>query len=238
MLDAMTTFPTSARVADISRVINALVAAGVWGKLTGLYVMAAHDSQAARLDWMHPTTAAYTLTVGGTPTFTTDRGYTGDGSAAYLDNAVAMNALPGYTLDSAHIGAWILTNVAENLGDLGSTTASQIRLRTRSSTDTLTGRINSTNQTTVTGITTSIGHSVLNRSGASAVETYKNGVNVGSSTEASTAVPTGVFSPLRENATFSTKRIAIAHSGVSMTAAQHSAFYTIFLTYLQSVGAA
>src|SRR5262245_39221350 len=81
LLAAMTVQPNAARQTLINDLIYALKQSGAWAKMDFLYVLAAHDNQAARLNWK---TAANLATVNGTCTFTVDRGYNGDGSTGYL----------------------------------------------------------------------------------------------------------------------------------------------------------
>ncbi len=73
--------PASARRALIDAVIAGLKADGVWARLDWLCLLAAHDAQAARLNWRSATKA---LAAVNSPVFMADRGYQGDGAAAYL----------------------------------------------------------------------------------------------------------------------------------------------------------
>lgn len=86
----MTTNPGVARKRLIDRTIRSLKNEGLWEKIISLYVPAAHDSQAARLDWKR--LAGNTLTVSGSPAFTQDRGYKGDGTG-YLEGPAVMTSL-------------------------------------------------------------------------------------------------------------------------------------------------
>ncbi len=72
-----------------------------------IIMLAAHTSQAALLNWIAPSgTAASTS---GSPTFVTDRGFTGDGVVGYIDLGFACNATPNVSLNSCHVGIWNLT---------------------------------------------------------------------------------------------------------------------------------
>ncbi len=82
LLSRMTVTPSTARKQLIDALIATLVGAGIWAKLDALYLLAAHDAQAARLNWIAD---RYNLTAVNSPTFTTDRGYAGTGAAMYLD---------------------------------------------------------------------------------------------------------------------------------------------------------
>lgn len=73
LLARMTTPPSQERAALIDRTIRALIDAGLWAKADVIYFMAAHDAQAARLNWKG---ATYDASVqSGTPVFAEDLGY-------------------------------------------------------------------------------------------------------------------------------------------------------------------
>jgi len=114
----MSLAPTAARVQAIDTLVRALLAAGIWAKLDALYLMAAHDEQAARLNWV---SAAYTMTAVNSPTFTVDRGFNGNGTTSYLDTTFNPVAAAGakFVRDSAFLGIWSLTESAINSNDIG-----------------------------------------------------------------------------------------------------------------------
>ena len=101
IINAFTTPPTPARKALINTTVKSLKAAGVWSLLDSLYILAAADSQAARVDWKRPATTA---TVTNSPTFAADRGYTFDGSTNYFDTAFTPST-QGVNMTSA-VGTW------------------------------------------------------------------------------------------------------------------------------------
>lgn len=110
----MTSAPDETRKGHIDTLILALKAAGVWSKMDVLYILAAHDAQAARLDWK----GTYDATANGTPTFTTDRGYTGSLSNGLTTTYSPELASLGFAVTSAHLGGFTLTHTANNLGDV------------------------------------------------------------------------------------------------------------------------
>ena len=71
----MSVQPTNARKALIDALITSLKSAGVWAKLDVLWIPAAHDSQAGRLNWKSPGT--FTLAEVSSPTFTLIHEYHG-----------------------------------------------------------------------------------------------------------------------------------------------------------------
>lgn len=111
LLAAMSVQPSSPRTTLINTLIASLktfkTAAGqsFWDALDFLYLPAAHDAQAGRINWKNP---AQVGTVVGSPTFQTDRGYTGNIGTSYIDTGVALaTATLGMTQLTNHIGAVI-----------------------------------------------------------------------------------------------------------------------------------
>lgn len=111
LIAAASVAPTDLRKGYIARFIGALYAASVWTKMDVMWVLAAHDEQFGRLNWKSPST--FTLTAVNSPTFTTDRGFAGNGSTSYLDTGWdwATNGV-GYTQNDCHISAYQRTNGA------------------------------------------------------------------------------------------------------------------------------
>lgn len=107
---AMTLPPPNYRAAAIDAFITATKEAGVWDKLDCLYMLHAHDIQAAHLNWKSP--GNFTLVPTGSRTdalaFVPDNSYTGayfgSSSGAYLDSGwVAAEHAEQYTLNNAGI---------------------------------------------------------------------------------------------------------------------------------------
>lgn len=84
----MSVQPDDVRKLLISDTIAAFKAAGVWSKFDILYFLAAHDAQAARLNWKSNN---FNCLAVSSPTFTTDRGYAGNGSSSYLNTQYTPN---------------------------------------------------------------------------------------------------------------------------------------------------
>src|SRR5574342_691619 len=107
----LATQPVSARKTLYATMIDALVAGGIWSKVDVLKVYAAADSPTALVNLK---SASFTGTLINAPTFTVDRGYAGNGSTSYVDTNFnpTTATTPNFTQDSAHMGAWVLTNRA------------------------------------------------------------------------------------------------------------------------------
>lgn len=238
---AMSVQPDATRKALLNTLINNLVASGVWAKLSWLSIHAAHDEQAARVNAVTP---SQVMSVGVAPTFTTDRGHTGNGTTQYLNSGWSQTVNGGsiYTQNSAHIGAWLGTDVTNGAQtDLGVASHSLIIGRV---TTVLRTRVNETATAldATLGVATSVGHSLITRSGAAATEAYKNATSIGTSANASAALSAQPIYVCAANsagtaANFSTRRIQASHWGGHLTAANVTSLYNELSTYMTAVGA-
>lgn len=115
----MTVAPSTGRKNAIDRFIRnlktgAISGSDIWAKIAGVYLLAAHDAQAARLNWKG---ASNDLTLVGAPTFLANRSYNGN-STNYLQGP-APNAIGApYTQNSAfmalHYGKYASSNRSAN----------------------------------------------------------------------------------------------------------------------------
>lgn len=243
---AMSVQPDSTRKALINTLIKALKDASIWSSLDLLYMTAAHDSQAALLNWKNP--ATFVLSPVASPTFTIDRGYDFNGVDQYLNPAWVPNTdAVNYTLNSASMFTWLLDNVAGDGYAMATNTGSIAGLiPRRSSGNTVLAAIN-TGTTTGTGVgstmTDSTGLTIADRSGAALTTVNKNGVDFGTHTVASSGVPTGTpFFGARNQSgvanSFDTRAGAAYGFGASLGSTKSLALYNAMLAYMQGVGAA
>lgn len=243
LIARFTTPPTYGRVVLINTLIGSLVTAGVWSKLDTLYVMAAADAQAASLNWV---STSYSLTAVSSPTFTADRGYAGDGVSSYLRTGFVPSTAGGqFVLNSAHLGAWSRTDSQSNgalIGARASFSSKNSSIIPRDASNLSYVAVNFAGAGSYT-VTTSLGHFVVNRSGASAQQGYQNGASGTSTTSASDAITDLEVYGLALNqagsaAARTNRQVAAMHIGGSLTAQNVSDMYTALLTYMQGVGAA
>jgi hypothetical protein len=220
----------------IDRVIRGLKQSGVWDKLDVFYMLAAHDEQAGRLNWKNPGTL--TATAVNALTFTTDRGFAGDGSTSYLSTGYNANTGSiGYTLNDAHLGAFVLTDSATAGNDLGQITSGSSGVRVRNTAVACLGRVNDAAAAAPT-VAVSVPKQVLwTRSEAANKTIYQNGANGETAAVVSSAVANSAFS-ICGGFSFSDRQVAQASIGRSLTAAEVAAQYAYILTYMQGVGAA
>ncbi|TSD85632.1 hypothetical protein FFK22_026675 [Mycobacterium sp. KBS0706] len=242
---AMTARPTYARQTLIKDLVESLKSAGVWAKLDALYLLAAHDAQAARLNAKAP--ATFALTAVSSPTFTTDRGYTGTGSGVtpggYLSTGFnPLTAGGHYGLNDAHLAVWVRTASSSTtngaMSEIGNgqafissknATAGQIvtRLNDNVSTGVAAGTPNSTE------------FFCLSRAGSGAYSRYHNATSLGDLSQASTSIFNDLLYLLRRGTTtYSDAQVSAASIGGALTPAEETALYNAKHAYLVAVGAA
>lgn len=90
--------PGATRAGHYTTMINSLVSAGVFAKLDGLYMFAA-ASQATALT--NIISSLYSATAFNSPTFTTDVGFAGNGSNAYIRANVDLTLAANWRTQSA-----------------------------------------------------------------------------------------------------------------------------------------
>lgn len=251
LIGRMTTKPTTARATLIARTITRLRAAGVWSKHDALWVMAGHHEQASRLDWKG--TPAFTLTPADTntstpsaPSFTADRGWTGNGTTTYLDTNWDPSVHGrGFTLNAASIRAWVRTNLASPAplfvaGRETPKTWLQVGAGIMSV---------AVNQLAASAITpapaTSVGLFAANRVSGAEVRAFANGALASAVSVASSSMGFGTLTigGLRMGSggamtNFAAHQHAFFGVGAPLTDAEEAAFYAIMRDYMLGVGAA
>ncbi len=227
------------RLAIIDSTIVDLKQAGLWDKLGLVYVLTAHDEQAARLNWKDPAIGQLQA-AGGTgvfPPFTPDVGYTGDGVSA-LSTQTPIGQIAGYSDADGHAAVWVLDDAALAEGDdLGLSNAGgsgEVRIQSRLQPNQLLTQLNDRTIALVP-VTSSVGYVVISRASISSYSRYKDGVSLGDAQSRSTGVPSGNARILSHAASRSTRTVALAHWGASLTAEEVSAAHAIFSRYLTAV---
>lgn len=241
---AMSVQPVQSRKVLYNDLILALKAGNYWDSIDFLYLIAAHDSQAAKLNIKSP--AANTITLTSAPVFATDSGYTTDG----VDDVLDLNFNPAtdgvnFTQNSACFGIYSLTSgtaTSSRGGWFDGTDGTTMNSRNGSSA--VVFRVNqaAASQTDNNINTTGAGWYVGNRSAAGATQLYKNGVALSVTTnanQASTAINShNLQLGSAVAATFVATKFAAAIGGASFDATAQLAIYNIISEYIQGVGAA
>lgn len=231
-----TTPPTDARKTLINDFWKTAGVKAVMAELDAFYILAAADSQAGRQNWVAD---LYNLTPVSAPTFTADRGYQGDGSAAWLSTGVNANALTKYKQDSASLVIWSRTdlpNGAATSSDAGHSTGYIGRSSANSS---AAMRVN-----TAAGVSTPTnmnfpGFVAWTRTSSTAWAGFSGAVKRGTGVNTSAALGANTMGALRRDATaFGTNQLASVAFGQSLSDADMLTLYGALNTYLTAVGAA
>lgn len=241
----MSVAPSGARQTLMGALITSLKSSGVWDKLDALWLLAAHDAQAGLINWKAPTQIA---TAVSSPTFTTDRGYAGNGTSSYIDTNFNLqtNAL-NFTRRSAHIAYWSRTSAittGNNLGARISSGSQQVLLTGRLTGDVIAFRVNvgTSPATNGTGITDGKGDVVARRASEGAAAVLVNNVSKGTWANASVDPPNLnlYLLTINQNGTptgFSDQELAAASLGESLTNQNIVDRNTALTTYLTALGA-
>ena len=235
LVAAMTVAPNEARRELINDTIVALKGNGVWAKNDLLYVMAAHDEQAARLNWKNP--GANTLTPVNGPAFTIDNGFQGNGVNTKLLPGVTLAAIgSNYLQNSAHLAIWSRTNNTNNAGEIGGETNTIAQVRARLLSGEAAYRINAGTGGAV-AVADSLGMYLGNRSAAAAEQLYKNGAFIFSDADASVPLTAAALEILVGNTLFTDRQVAFASAGGSLSAQEAYNYYLVMMAYMIEVGA-
>lgn len=238
LVSRMTMRPTITRRSLMGTLIGDLITAGVWGKLDGLYVLAANNEQAAKLNWVGA--GMQDLTAVNAPTFQIDRGFTGDGAASYLDTNTVMSALEKFTPNNATLGLYVRTNVSSSSQmDIGSDAPTYMNVNNGGNVN---ARVNSSGGTAITvsngGNPTGLFAWSRNASNASI---FRAGSLLGTAAVANGSYDSGAASSLtilKRSTNYSTRQIAAVVVGSELSGAEHGSLNTALSTYLTAVGAA
>lgn len=237
MVAAMSPAPSAARQVLINNTIGALISAGIWSLLDLFYMLAAHDEQAAKLNWKEP--ASNALTNNNSTTFTVDRGFTGNGTDMSL-SASYTNAL--YTQNNGHVAGFSFTNGTTTARDVSVATVTSaargaVRVRNVGSAAGAVGTFAVTGSTTADNVPRLLAANRDNDPNNQVL--YSNGVfdRTGAVASSSFTISTVHILDGVDGSLFSDRQIAFGSVGASLTAAQHTSLNTIVRAYLSGVGA-
>lgn len=229
---AMSVAPTAARVSLIDAFVRAMKAGGLWTRLDLLYLLAAHDEQAARLNLMAP--GAHTCTAVNSPSFLADQGFAGDGSTSCLSTGLNP-ALGGtrFSVNDATLFVWSLTDLNASAADIGSGTSTRLLARSSGS---LAARANVAVTTTVAAAD-SLGLVGWTRRNAGGHDFFRDGSVVATIEQASNTISNDVLRIGAAGTVYSARRLAVAGIGAGLEPDHIAALAAACAGYLQSVGA-
>jgi hypothetical protein len=238
LLGRMTVQPSTTRMGQINTLITALKTAGVWAKLAGCGSLAEGTQQASLLDW---TSGGHDLTAFNSPTFTANRGVTGNGTTSSVDYSATTGATwsPALaTQNSSHYGLW--TRTAATYGGGGIDLYAGAGFMSRRATTNpahYTVRVNAAGSTNVAvaGVT---GFFIGARADASNQRLYRNGALVTSAAVASSAAPDRLQLLHANGASYSDAEASWWSIGADLTDQNVADYYTALNTYMTAIGAA
>ncbi|MFM9860738.1 hypothetical protein RUR49_19965 [Pseudoxanthobacter sp. M-2] len=229
---AMTVAPSAARVALFDAFVRAIKAGGLWTRLDLLYLLAAHDEQAGRVNLIAP--GAHTCTAVNSPSFVADRGFAGDGATSYL--STGLNPSLGgtrFAQNDATLFVWSLTDLNASAAEIGTGSATRLLARSFGA---LAARANTTTSTTV-AVADSLGLVGWSRTSSAGHDFFRGGTVVASPVQASDQISAGVVRIGAAASTYSARRLAVAGVGAGLDGGQIAALDAACEAYLDAVGA-
>lgn len=229
----LTVQPDAARKVIYNTLFVELKASGAWF-VRDFYHVIGPDVQATGFNLR---STSYTLTPYNSPVFTADRQYMGDGTGVSLGTNATTTAMTYFTQDSANIAGWSGPLAgANNSYIVGAVPSSNVRVGPNTAAGVATGRVNGSSE--ITGaVTSSEGWTSINRSGASAVQLFKDGVQLSTGATASVALLSGEFRYLRDGGFYRASGWLAGAGGGSLTLAQHTGEASAIRNYLIAIGA-
>ena len=234
----MSPTPSPARKVLISQTIAALTIAGVWQKLDMLQVYAADAQANALLNWI---SSSYNASLVNTPTFTTDRGFTFNGTTQYLDTGYNPSTGPKWGQNSHTFGRWMRSGSAGNVADLGVNDGSG---RTATIASNAAGVAYTVGDSSVTSTqaTSPIGNIAAVRSVAGSFDIYKAGASVANIVAVSNSGANLNFYVAALNlsgaaANFSSNEYSATYVGQSLNSTEMAALHSALQAYMTGVGA-
>lgn len=236
--------PTPERKQLISDRFVAGKAKSFWTKLDALWVHAAHGAEAGRLNWLSDRFDCLPV---NSPTFTVDRGYTGDGVTSYLDTQYNPATAAGIkaTRDSASLGIRSNTD-NQGTGSLAGffntatnpQTGTTINPRTGGNTASfrmhshIDGAVNSP-----ANIDSAIGMFTVVRTGPTSCLGYRNGAQVAASNFSSQPMVSGKYRlGSIHNSSYRACQFSMGFVGASLTPQEVQDLFEWFQPYRTALG--
>lgn len=211
---------------------NSTISGTLFSRFDILCIYAAPDSANALLSLINGT---FSTSLVSTPTFTTKRGFTANGSTAGL--TTNYNPFSGgvkWLQDDAHMSVWNLTNITESQPMTTPSNASVTSIYPAFSGTDFYGRLNDgTGGGSYTIPADNRGHLLTTRSSSSARNGYQNANSLGSVTNTSGVLDNGVINPILN---LSTRQGAMFSAGAGLSATDVTNFYGFLRTFMTAFG--
>lgn len=234
--------PSGIRLAAIDTLIAALKLAGAWKKFDAFYVLAAHTAQAARQNWIGD---RHNLVLAGSPEFTVDTGYQGNGSSDYLDTGFNPSLEEGhFQRDHASLGFWSLTDGSNARFEMGlyqsDLALGRADIRVRRENGQMAAYLNDQTFVERPAGGSALGlFSVSRIDGATRVFRHDDSYSNAASAPTVTLIDGSIqlLSSTNWTSGRSARRCAAAWIGAGLSQSEHDAVWRALKTYLQGVGA-
>lgn len=215
---------STGRKTVVDNLIVGLKADGIWTKLDRLWIFAAENTQSALIDLV----ALSTATPASSPTFTTDRGYTCNGTATVNTGFVPNTHGVQFTLNTAHTSVWSLTSAQSSQF---TTNSGQTNMFTAYPDGNCYVRIN--NNAGGAGANTDGSGFFLGvrtaASGAGCIMGYRNGSAIVNTADGTSALDSAAWSVMD-------RQVSAASVGGTMSGTDSTNFYNRLRTYMTAVG--
>lgn len=210
---------------------------GIWALCDVIYALGAGFSNADQLiNWKNPGT--FTASAVGTPVQSPGKGIASASLNDYVDtNWNMLSNAVNFTQNSAHLMVATDTDLINSSITVGNLSSNAIGVLLRNPSDQLNLRINANSGQLLTN-TSGIGRFLLNRTGSTASEAFRNGVSLGTSSIASTAVVSGKLGIGRGATNVNTRRVNFVSAGAGLTAPQAAAYEAALAKFLTALGIA
>lgn len=230
LLGRMTGSYTDADKAMIDSTVLGLKAAGIWDRLDTFQVFAAANAADALLNWKG---AVFGGTNNGA-TWTAAGGFVTNGTSTFLDTGFNASLGAQYTQNDCSYWAYCGATGTQTVGNLANGNDT-IFLNPRTTTDQVIARAQSvTNITWAPGITNGQHFAGVSRTGATASQIHRNGVQRFAAAEASAALHNSTVTLGRRpsNGTFAAQTFLMFAAGGALTALQAKQLNMLVQRYL------
>jgi hypothetical protein len=226
------TLPSASVQTKQNTFLAALKTSGVWNKLDVFYCFAQDGSKEfATINWKSPSANQCTLV--NSPTWTSNQGFTGNGTSSYIDTNYQASGTGNYTLNNASRYAYIRTLIANRVID-------GVDSSTANSTTTFVSanqRINQSGGNLSASFdysTSGAGMKSIHRTSSTSVTCYNDTTASSGLTATSTGLVTSNQCILRSLSGYGSHQISMYAMGASMIS-ENSDFVSAFATYLSSL---
>jgi hypothetical protein len=226
------TLPSASQQAKQNILLNSLISSGVWAKLDTLFVLA-NDGGAsfACINWKNPSGTKATLI--NSPTFTSNAGFTGNGTSSYIDTGYTSVGAGNYTLNNASRYTYIKTLVANRIID-GTVSSVANSTTTFVSANQRINQSGSNLSASFDYSTSGAGMKSIHRTSSTSVTCYNDNSASSGLTSTSTGLTTENQLILRSASGYGSHQVSFYAMGASLIS-ENSALVSAFSTYINSI---